>query len=106
MFSRNGIPCPFRSLRTNSNRIFYYSTRQGNEVNCICIDDQDNNQLVQVCWDLDDEKTRCREIKSLKQTMNETGLKEGTIVTCAQEDHIQEEHLNIHVVPGWKFFLK
>lgn len=95
----------FSCLRRRSDNIFYYRTRQGNEVDFIWIDDQNHKNLVQVCWDLSDEKTRSREIKSLKQAMIETGQQEGTIVTYGHEEEIQEGHLNIHIIPGWKYLL-
>lgn len=95
----------FCHIRRKSQRIFYYRTKQGNEVDFIWYNDRGKKELIQVCWDMTDEKTRKREIKSLKLAMLETGLNEGTIVTYAQEDLIKEDNLSIDVVPGWKYFL-
>ena len=95
----------FCHIRRGSQRIFYYRTKQGNEVDFLWYDDRGKKELVQVCWDMTDEKNRKREIKSLKQAMSETGLKKGTIVTYVQEELIEEDNLIINVVPGWKYFL-
>ena len=95
----------FCHLRRKSQRIFYYRTRQGNEVDFIWYDDQGNKDLVQVCWEMTVEKTRKREVKSLKQAMDETGLKKGTIVSYMQEEHIEENGQSISVIPAWKYFL-
>lgn len=92
-------------IRQKSQRIYYYRTNQGNEVDFIWYNDQGEKKLVQVCWDMTDEKTRKREIKSLKQAMAETDIKKGTIVTYIQEELIEEDNLNINVIPGWKYFL-
>ncbi len=95
----------FTHLRRKSQNIFYYRTKQGNEVDFIWYDDRGRKELVQVSWEILDEKTRKREIKSLKQAMSETSLNKGTIVTFGQEELIEEDHLSIYVVPGWKYFL-
>ncbi len=95
----------FTHIRRKSQRVFYYRTKQGNEVDFIWYDHQGEKQLVQVCWDMTDELTRKREIKSLKQAMSETGIRNGTIVTYSQEELIKDANLHIDVMPGWKYFL-
>ena len=96
----------FSHLRQKSHKIYYYRTKQGFEVDFILIDERDHKAVIQVCWDMRDQKTRDREVKVLKQAMTEIGLFEATIVTYAQEEYIREEGLNIDVLPAWKYFLK
>ncbi len=55
---------------------------------------------------MEDEKTRKRELKSLREAMGETGLKEGTIVTHEDEDEIRESGYAIRVVPAWRYLLE
>jgi predicted AAA+ superfamily ATPase len=40
-----------------------------------------------------------REINGLKNAMNETGLKEGVIITYNQEDILED----IPLIPAWKW---
>jgi predicted AAA+ superfamily ATPase len=55
---------------------------------------------------MEDEKTRKRELKSLREAMGETGVKEGTIVTHEDEDEIREGGYTIRVVPAWRYLLE
>ena len=60
-------------------------------------------KLIQVCWDISDEKTRNREIRGLKGAMmGEFSINSGTIVTWDEEALFED---NIHAVPIWKWLL-
>ena len=90
----------FMSLRRGFNKIEYYVTNGGGEVDFLV---QDNvtlkRRLVQVSWDMADELTFGREMKSLREAMTETGIENGTIVTWDDEREID----GVHVVPAWKW---
>ena len=90
----------FLSLRRGFNKIEYYVTNGGGEVDFLV---QDNvtlkRRLVQVAWTMADEQTFGREIKSLREAMAETGIEDGTIVTWEDEREIN----GVHVVPAWKW---
>ena len=49
------------------------------------------SELVQVCWKIEEEKTRRREIMALVKAMAELKLKEGLIIT---EDKEGQENIN------------
>lgn len=57
--------------------------------------------LVQVCWNLNPD-TLAREIKRIKNAMNETALGSGVLITWDQEDLID----GIPVIPTWKWLLQ
>ena len=59
-------------------------------------------KLIQVCWDISDEKTFNREIRGLKSAMDEFSITSGTIVTWDDEASLEN---NINVVPIWKWLL-
>lgn len=92
----------FMSLRRGFNKIEYYVTKGGGEVDFLV---QDNvtlkQQLVQVSWDLSDKKTLSREIKALKDAMLETGVEDGVIVTWEDECEID----GVRILPAWKWCL-
>jgi predicted AAA+ superfamily ATPase len=62
-------------------------------------------QLIQVCWDIRDNKTKDREIAGLLKAMDAFGLKEGLIIT---EDYEADEKIGakkIIFAPLWKWLL-
>ena len=92
----------FMTLRRDFNKIEYYVTKSGGEVDFLV---QDNatlkRSLVQVSWDMSDEPTFTREMKALKDAMAETGIDDGTVVTWDDERDID----GVHIVPVWKWCL-
>ena len=62
-------------------------------------------QLVQVTWDMSNEKTRAREILGLQAGMRSLGVPEGWIVTMDEEDEVAFEGGVVHIVPAWKWLL-
>ena len=62
-------------------------------------------QLIQVCYDIDDPKTKKREIKGLLKAMKHFNLKKGIIVTWDYEDSDKIEKKLIEYIPLWKWLL-
>lgn len=60
-------------------------------------------QLVQVCWTLDNPDTLSREFRGLKTASNATGCHNCTIVTFDTEDTMEFEGITVAVVPAWKW---
>jgi len=95
----------FVALRRISQKIFYYKTRSGLEVDFI-IQQQDRSQmLIQVCESLIAPQTRKREIAALTEAMQELDLTAGTIVTRSEEEEVSVGSGRINVVPAWRFLL-
>jgi uncharacterized protein len=93
----------FTHLRRHGISPAYYLTSAGTEVDFVFHTPTEGEpQLVQVCWDLSDSKTRNREVESLLQVMRELGSSRGTIVTWLDEDSPGN---GIDVVPAWKWLL-
>jgi predicted AAA+ superfamily ATPase len=95
----------FCQLRRITQEIYYYKTRQGNEVDFYWIDENNNPGLVQVSWDLNDETTKKREIRALSQAMQETGIQSSTIVSRNYTETINIDNRQIKVIPAWQFFM-
>jgi uncharacterized protein len=93
----------FMHLRRHGLRPDYCVTSTGTEVDFVFnTPAQGEQQLIQVCWDLSDSKTRNREVQSLLQAMRELGSSRGTIVTWLDEGSPVD---GIDVVPAWKWLL-
>ena len=93
----------FMHLRRNGYDIEYVNTKAGFETDFFARHKvTDEIKLVQVCWDISDEKTCNREIRGLPSAMEEFSIKSGIIVTW--DDEISFE-TNINAVPVWKWLL-
>lgn len=90
----------FLSLRRGFNKIEYYVTKGGGEVDFLVQDNITlNRRLIQVTWDMSDKTTFAREMKALTEAMAETGIGDGTIVTWDDEREIN----GVRIVPAWKW---
>jgi len=93
----------FMHLRRHGLAPAYCVTSTGTEVDFVFhTPKEDAPQLVQVCWDLSDSKTRRREVQGLVLAMQELGSSRGTIVTWLDEE---APGGGIDVVPAWKWLL-
>ena len=92
----------FMSLRRGFNKIEYYNTSKGEEVDFFVTDRATGDQrLVQVSYRMDDERTRGREFSALVSSRRETGIDDCTIVTWDEEG----EEDGVRIVPAWKWLL-
>lgn len=94
----------FGTFVRNGHNVFYYRTKNGLEVDFFCPGIGNCGQLLQICADMQDEKTRKREIRALCVAAEELGLEGGTIVTMDEEEEIRERGKAIKIVPAWKYF--
>jgi len=91
----------FMELRRKGLDIDYYRTQDGLEVDFITMARGGDVALYQVSLELRDATTRGREIRALTAAMQETGLKQGTIVSLDTEERIEVDAGMIDVVPAW-----
>jgi predicted AAA+ superfamily ATPase len=92
----------FMALRRGFNKIEYYNTKKGEEVDFFVTDKvTDKAWLVQVSYEMADEKTRGREFAALLAARRETGIDDCTIVTWDEEG----EEDGVRIVPAWKWLL-
>ncbi len=95
----------FAHLRRQTESIYYYRTESQNEVDFLSILPDQTKQLYQVSLSLDKESTRAREVRALRQAMDELELTSGMIITLDEEEEIQVAEGMITVMPVWKVFL-
>jgi len=85
--------------------IFYYRGQGNSEADFLIKEKLKVKQAIQVCWSLADKKTRAREISGLAAAMGEFKLKEGLILTYAEEEIIKTEQGKIFIQPATKWIL-
>ncbi|MCG2712481.1 MAG: ATP-binding protein [Candidatus Omnitrophica bacterium] len=85
--------------------LFYWKDAQHHEVDFVIKDRLEVRSLIQVCWNMRDEKTKKRELRSLQKAMKELKINKAMIIT---EDAEGEEKLNgfvVKTIPLWKWLL-
>jgi len=96
----------FVELKRRGKEIYYWKSRQQEEVDFVVKDGLKVKELIQVCYDIEDKNTKKREVKALLKAMKEFNLKEGLIITWDLED---EEEVNgrkiIRYTPLWKWLI-
>ena len=91
----------FMMLRRGDNKIEYYLTKRGEEVDFIVTDKiTGRKRLIQVAWDMADERTINRETAALVNAAEETGIESKIIITWDNECLMDND---IEVVPIWKW---
>ena len=93
----------FMALRRGFNKIEYYNTKKGEEVDFLVTDKiTKERRLVQVSFEMSSEKTRAREFSALLDARRETDIDDCVIVTWDEE----REEDGIRIVPAWKWLLR
>ncbi|MCD6228208.1 MAG: ATP-binding protein [Candidatus Omnitrophica bacterium] len=85
--------------------LYYWKDVHHREVDFLIKKSLRVEELIQVCWDVTESRTKNREIKALLKAMDEFRLKRGLVIT---EDFELEEDFNgkkIKYTPLWKWFL-
>ncbi|MBU1183331.1 MAG: ATP-binding protein [Proteobacteria bacterium] len=85
--------------------LFYWKDVHHREVDFVIKEGTTVKSLIQVCWNMKDEKTRNRELRSLQKAMRELKVSKALIIT---EDTEGEERVNgfaVQTVPLWKWLL-
>ncbi len=94
----------FTELKRRQKEIYFYKTKTGKEVDFLYFE---NNTycLFQVAYDINDLKTREREINSLIETSKEIENTELFIITYNSQEKITFDDKTINVIPVWKWLL-
>ena len=92
----------FLALRRGDNKIEYFNTRKGDEVDFLVTDKlSKKRRLVQVAWDMSSPGTEARKLSALNAARNEIKVDDCTVVTWDEE----RETDGIKIVPAWKWCL-
>ena len=89
--------------------IYYWKSPEGYEVDFVVKEGSKVKQLIQVCYDLQDEKTRKRELRALLKASKDLKCKDLLVITNDFEDEQQLEWFGkkakIKFMPLWKWLL-
>ena len=83
--------------------LFYYHSRNDKETDFVVREGNKVKQLIQVCYEMSNEKTEKREVGSLVECAGELKCDNLTIVTWNDERVIEKNGYVIKVVPVEKF---
>jgi hypothetical protein len=85
--------------------LYYWKDQHQREVDFVIKTGTRTNGLIQVCWNLTDEKTRHRETRSLLKAMEELGKDHAMIITDDYEATENIKGSQIEYVSLWKWLL-
>lgn len=93
----------FMQLRRKGFELEYINTQKGYEVDFSARHPVSGELiLVQVCWDMSDEKTFEREVRALEEAMSEYRTDKALIITWDDERQLDN---GINILPAWKYLL-
>jgi len=92
-------------LLRRGKEIYYFRTREGKEVDFAVKEGLNIEQLLQVCYEVEDLQTRKREISGLIRAAKETGCNKLAILTWDYESR-EDSDPPIEFQPVWKWLLK
>ncbi len=95
----------FLHLRERFEKLFYYKTKNGLEVDFLVYNKLDSAQLIQVSWTIIDSKTKKREVDALIKASEETSITDCIILTESESDVIKVNTTTIHVIPLYQWLL-
>jgi hypothetical protein len=93
-------------LSGSNQEVYYWRSKSGREVDFLVRKGMKTMQAMQVCWDVDDQKTRQREVQGLAEALKEFKLTNGVVITEDFEGSEKVGGKNIAYVPLWKWLLE
>jgi predicted AAA+ superfamily ATPase len=94
----------FVELMRKGKQVFYWKNK--GEVDFVIKGDKKVEKLIQVCYDVEDPKTKEREVKALLEAMKFFKLTTGIIVTWDYEDEERINGKKISYIPIWKWLIQ
>jgi len=98
----------YLELRRRGGDVAWYRTASGYEVDFVVTRGNNNasRALVQVCFDPSDAEVRERELRALREAMEELAIERAVIVTRLHEEQIDVGVGTVDVVPAWRWLLE
>ena len=94
----------FVELKRHKQEVYYWKNNIG-EVDFIVKEGLRPVETIQVCWNLDEERTKKREIRALCSAMKDLNLDRGIIITEDMQAVEEIDGKQIFFIPMWKWFL-
>jgi predicted AAA+ superfamily ATPase len=83
--------------------VYYWKDQQQREVDFVVKEGLDISYLIQVCYNVDDPKTKEREVKSLVRAAGELDCNDLLVITWDEEGEEEFKGCRIRFVPLWKW---
>ncbi len=83
--------------------VYYWKDQQQREVDFVVKEGLDISYLIQVCYNVDDPKTKEREVKSLVRAADELDCNDLLVITWDEEGEEEFKGCRIRFVPLWKW---
>lgn len=87
-------------------KIYYWKNRQQEEVDFVVVHGTQVEQLIQVCYNIEDIDTKKREMRSMRKAMGSFQLKEGLILTQDYDEIEIIDDARIVFKPLWKWLIE
>jgi predicted AAA+ superfamily ATPase len=97
--------CVFLELKRRYQEIYYYQTAEQFEVDFVVFEKGKAKKLIQVCYQLEQETTKTRELRALLSAMDELGITEGMILTDDQTDILTVDNKKISIISVYQWLL-
>jgi len=86
--------------------LFYYRTRNDREIDFVLRKGHQIEQLIQVCYDMNQPKTLKRELNALVEASMELNCQNLLLLTWDKEEQISMNELTIHLIPTYKWLIQ
>ncbi len=96
----------FRRRTQKNMEVYYYKSKQQEEVDFVLREGMEVKQLVQVCYDTGNDATKKREVRALIKAGRELKCKNLLVITWDDEGEEMIDGKNIVYKPLWKWLLR
>jgi len=96
----------FWELKRRLKEVYYWSGRNGYEVDFVVRSGNQVEALYQVCYDIRTEPTYRREVRALIRAMDEFGLDQATVLTYDDFGSEEVGQKRIELIPVWFWLLQ
>ena len=93
-------------LKRRNYEIFYWKSSRQKEVDFVIKNKLDVKQLIQVCFNIDNQQTKKREIESLIEASQYTKCNNLLVITDDYKSEEKIEKTKIKFIPLWKWLLE
>ncbi len=95
----------FLHLRQQTRQL-HYLKHGGHEVDFAIIENRKIVRLIQVCYSMESDKTRKREISALIASCKHYGLANAQIITWDQAEVFSIDGIEMEAIPAWRFLIE
>ena len=100
----------FLELQRRNKELYYWKSKKGREIDFIVKEGLNITEAIQVCFSVEDERTRQRELQALKGVKDELKAGRLTLITDDEESTVPVEFPSgqgeINIIPLWKWLLQ